>query len=461
MGQPAPNVTKPRGIAAVLDEVTRLHAAGDFARAEALILAELPANSGSGALHNARGVMLASMEQWEEAIRCYRASLRLSPGEPGVWTNLGNALTRLRLFEAAVHCHREAIARAPGDGGLRYNLGISFAESGRHGDAVAAFTQALHLAPDHDMACWDRGRSYLHLGNLAHGWADFEIRLRNGLVPPRPCPGVRWDGRPFAGRRLVLLSEQGFGDMIWAHRYLARVKALGGEVVLECQPELAGLFRSAGIADLVVPQGAALPEADLHAWYCSLPGLFTPDLAAIPGGPYIVPPPARAAVRRHFAAAGGRLRVGIVWSGSTTFVRNAERAQTLARFLTAFAMPGVQLFSLQKGPPQGELAGVPTHEVVDLAADLGGFDDTAAAVAALDLVIMTDSAVGHLAGTMGRPVWVLLGRNAHWLWMQDRSDSPWYPSMRLFRPRAGADWDHVFDRAAASLMEMLRHRKLI
>jgi ADP-heptose:LPS heptosyltransferase len=153
-----------------------------------------------------------------------------------------------------------------------------------------------------------------------------------------------------------------------------------------------------------------------------------------------------------FTAAQGRLKVGVVWSGSVTFNKNASRAQGLMRFLQAFLIPGVQLYSLQKGPPEREFNALPQgNPVIDLAPLLEDFADTAAAIAELDLVIMTDSAVAHLAGAMGKPVWLLLGHVPHWLWLLERMDSPWYSSIRLFRPRALDDWDYVFDSAAAEL----------
>jgi ADP-heptose:LPS heptosyltransferase len=154
--------------------------------------------------------------------------------------------------------------------------------------------------------------------------------------------------------------------------------------------------------------------------------------------------------------AGSRLKVGIVWSGSVTFGKNHLRAQRLLRFLQAFVIPGVQLFSLQKGPPEEQLLALPEgHPVINLSPALNDFADTAAAVAQLDLVIMTDSAVVHLAGALGKPVWVLLGHVAHWLRMLERTDSPWYSSVRLFRPRAPGDWDYVFDSASVELMGMI------
>jgi ADP-heptose:LPS heptosyltransferase len=172
-------------------------------------------------------------------------------------------------------------------------------------------------------------------------------------------------------------------------------------------------------------------------------------------------PPARAEKFRFIAdGAKDRLRVGIVWSGSVTFRRNHERAQRLVRFLQAFVMPGVQLYSLQKGPQRREISELAfSGTIIDLAPKLNDFADTAAALDNLDLVIMTDSAVAHLAGAMGKPVWVLLGDNAHWLWLLDRADTPWYSSLRLFRPRG--NWDSVFDDAAAELMELSSARRAV
>ncbi len=443
----------PRDQSEIIAAATELHRAGHHRDAEAILTQAIGAFPASHALRNACGVMQAIQGRHTEAAASYRRALSLDASEPAIWTNLGNALTRLRLLETAVACHDRALALAPDDGGLHYNRGISLAEASRHPEAAAAFTTALHFAPQHSMAMWDRGRSHLYLGNLQAGWADLEVRLENGLVPRRSVPGLRWDGAPYHGKHLILLAEQGFGDMIWTSRYLAQVKALGGSLTVECQPELVRLFAGLGIADRIVIQGEPLPEADLHLWQCSLPGLFTASLASIqPPAPLTAHPAHIAALRPAFRDAGTLLRVGIVWSGSVTFARNADRAQRLASFIEAFDLPGVQLYSLQKGPPEAELHEVAPGRVINLAPLLTGFDQTAAAIAQLDLVIMTDSAVAHLAGTMGRPVWVLLGVNAHWLWMLGRDDSPWYPSLRLFRPRGEQDWSYVFDQASAALM---------
>jgi Flp pilus assembly protein TadD len=436
-----------------------LHDAGKYAEAEALLREAIARDPNNSDLRNARGVMFAAMNRHLDALWCYRDALALSSRAPGIWTNLGNALTQLKHLKGAVACHRRAIEIAGGgDALLHHNLGTSLAAAGRHGEAVIAFTRALELKPDYHMAQWDRGRSYLYLGNYRQGWIDYEARKITGQLPARDLPGAAWRGEPYAGKRLALLVEQGFGDTLWVARYLPQVKALGGELIIECQREVMPLIAAMGVADKLVARGEKLPDADLHCYLCSLPGLFTPDLASIPGSPYLAASRERLPkFRPKLDRAGRRLKVGIVWSGSITFKKNHERAQPLMRFFQAFALPGVQLYGLQKGPREKELAALPRGgPIIDLAADLSDFADTAAAIAQLDLVIMTDSAVAHLAGAMGKPVWLLLGYVAHWLWLIDRTDSPWYPSIRLFRPRAEGDWDYVFDGASVELMQLAK-----
>jgi Flp pilus assembly protein TadD len=435
-----------------------LHDAGKYAEAEVLLRDAIVRDPNNSDLRNARGVMFAAMSRHLDALWCYRDALALAPRAPGIWTNLGNALTQLKHLKGAVACHRRAIEMSGGDALLHHNLGTSLAAASRHGEAVIAFTRALELKPDYHMAQWDRGRSYLYLGNYRRGWVDYEARKITGQLPARELPGVAWTGEPYAGKRLVLLVEQGFGDTLWVARYLPQVKALGGELVIECQREVLPLIDSVGVGDKLVPRGEKLPDADLHCYLCSLPGLFTPDLASIPTSPYLVAPGERMGkFRAKLDRAGGRLKIGIVWSGSITFKKNHERAQPLIRFFQAFALPGVQLYGLQKGPREKELSALPRGgPIIDLGANLADFADTAAAIAQLDLVIMTDSAVAHLAGAMGKRVWLLLGHVAHWLWLLERADSPWYPSIRLFRPRAEGDWDYVFDSASVELMQLVK-----
>jgi len=455
------DVTKPATSSsqAIFAKATTLHDAGKFAEAEALLRDAIAADPGNVTLRNARGVMFAAMNRHLDAVWCYRDALAYDNAATGVWTNLGNALTQLNHLSSAIFCHRRAIALSHGgEALLHHNLGTSLAEAGQHGEAVISFSNALKINSTYHTARWDRGLSYLYLGNYAQGWPDYEIRRVTGQLPARQLPGDEWDGKPYAGKRLIIVSEQGFGDMLWVARYFAQVKALGGELVIECRPELLPLIAHMGVADQLIPRGTPLPTADLHCYLCSLPGLFTPSLASIPSRPYLVPPADRIEkLTRLIPNDGKRLKIGIVWSGSVTFGKNHRRAQRLLSFFQACALPGVQLYSLQKGNPVHELTSLPRGgPIIDLAPHLHDFADTAAAVSQLDLIVMTDSAVAHLAGALGRPVWVLLGNNAHWLWLLDRTDCPWYPSMRLFRPRAEGDWDRVFDSVSAELMSLVK-----
>ncbi|QYD71681.1 tetratricopeptide repeat-containing glycosyltransferase family protein [Paraburkholderia edwinii] len=455
----AANVSPHAASAQAFRGAKELHDKGKFAEAETLLRDAIAADPHNSDLRNARGVMFAAMKRNLDAVWCYRDALAINPRAAGIWTNLGNALTSLKHLKGAIYCHQRAIALSQGETSLlHHNLGTALAEAGMHGEAVVAFTRAIEQRKQYDLARWDRGRSYLYLGNYRQAWPDYEVRLVTGQLPKKELPGRQWNGEAYAGKRLVLVVEQGFGDTLWVARYLPRVKALGGELVIECQAELISLIAAMGVADRLIARNSPLPAADFYCYLCSLPGLFTNDVNSIPAAPYFFPSADRAAkLAPLFDRARGRLKVGIVWSGSVTFKKNHERAQPLMRFFQAFALPGVQLYSLQKGPRTSELTSLPKGgPIIDLAPHLEDFADTAAAVSQLDLVIMTDSAVAHLAGAMGKPVWVLLGYVAHWLWLEGRTDSPWYPSMRLFRPRAEGDWDHVFDSASVELMTLAK-----
>jgi ADP-heptose:LPS heptosyltransferase len=257
---------------------------------------------------------------------------------------------------------------------------------------------------------------------------------------------------------LLLWPEQGFGDTILCTRFVAQARQRVGRIVLVCQPELVRLFSGIPGADLVIPYGQ-IPAYDLHAPLMSLPRLFAPDLGRIP-------PPAQLAVPepslKKFAslASGTHLKVGIVWSGSVTFKGNRLRATTLERFLRLASIPNVRLFSLQKGPRSAEIGSSGASALItDLAPHLEDFADTAAAIANLDLIVMTDSSVAHLAGSLGKPIWNLLPRMPYWLYGPEAGSTPWYPSMRLFRQKADGDWEAVFAEVEAALAELLAARQ--
>jgi Flp pilus assembly protein TadD len=445
-----------------LRRAVQLFDAKQFAEAEAILAQALAEEPGNSELLNSRGAMLASMGRQLEAIICFREGIERNPDAANNWTNLGRTIVFFKQFKTAMECHTRAIARSKADERIFHNVGIALARGGNYREAILAQTRALELNEHLHLARWDRAIYHLTLGEYRQGWVDYEARLTGAIVPRRAVPGERWRGAAYPGKRLLVLAEQGLGDAIWSSRFLRHVKSLGGELIVECRRELIPFMELQWFADRLIPydesrpHDEALPPADFHIHQCSLPGLFAGDLSTLPPVPYLIPPQDRMA--KFGPAMGqsqGRLKVGIVWSGNVDFRDNKDRARSLVRFLEAFALPGVQLYSLQKGPPEKELAALPAGApIVDLSPLIGDFADTAAAVAQLDLVIMTDSSFAHLTGALGKPAWVLLGQPAYWLWLLDRSDSPLYPTLRLFRPRAGGDWNHVFDMAALELMTL-------
>lgn len=456
MAKERPTILPSVKASGVLADVERLIAADSLDEAEALARAGLAVSPKNGDLINALGCICSARGQTMEALGHFRDALRYSPNSAGIWNNLGAAFKQKKYYLSAERCHRKAVELSPGEAFLEHNLALCLAESGQHGEAIQSYSRTFALDPQLKLAIWGRARSYLFLGNYQEGWKDYNIRLVTGQLPDRPRPGQPWDGQVYAGKRLTILAEQGFGDTIWAARYLRKVKGLGGELVVECQPQLYSLISSLNIADWVIPAGDPLPDSDYHSYFCSLPSLFPASLDRISGESYMSASPWRARkFRTLFKPYNGLLKVGIVWSGSVMFARNDDRALSLAQLIQAVDVPGVQIFSLQKGSPERELTNLgPGHEIVDLAPELNDFADTAAAISELDLVIMTDSAVAHLCGSLGKKVWVLLGYSAHWLWLLDRRDSPWYSSMKLIRQKFEGDWTSVLDRVTIELMDM-------
>lgn len=362
-------------------------------------------------------------------------------------------LKDLKFVNSAIECHRKAIAMEPDNADHYLNLAVAYAADVRSEDALAALDTALTLRPDDPHLRWERALNHLRLGQFVEAWQFYEARHEIGVLPDRNPPGKRWYGEPYPGQRLLIVSEQGYGDTIWAARYLRRLKDLGGQLIVECRKDMVPLIASMGIADRVIAKGTPFPEADWHIHICSVPGLFVKSAEDISGEPYLTAPADRMAkAAAAIGDAGGKLKVGIVWSGSTTFKANHDRAVPLRYFVDAFILPGVQLYSLQKGPPAAELKAFPNAPIIDLGPMMEDFVDTAAVVAQLDIVIMTDSAVAHLAGALGTTVLLMLNRGAYWLWFGNQTNNPWYQSSRLIYNSTSNNWVASFDLVSCAVL---------
>lgn len=412
-------------------------------------------------LWSALGALLRQAGKPEAAVACHRRALELDPKHAGAWTNLGNCLVDLDQYEEAIAAQEKALLHSGGSANLLPNLVVALRHGCQFDRAATVLDAAVKLLPDNPSLRWDRSLTLLQLGRYAEGFSDYDARLALPTYQNRVAPGPMWDGRPLNGKTILLTTEQGFGDVLLAIRYLPLVKARGGRIILECHPELRRLLASVDCIDSFIDVGGTFPPYDTHCPLMSLPHRL--------GTVYdTVPPPARLSIRADARAKAAtlvsadpsELKVGIIWSGRVTFKDNGRRATSLTRFLRFLNVPKVRLYSIQKGPPEAELERLGTKTLIQpLGPHLNDFAETAAVLERLDLIIMTDSSVAHLAGSLGRPVWNLLQFMPYWVYGNKGDHTPWYPTMRLFRQTVPGDWDGVFAAAEQELRQVVAARE--
>ncbi len=398
----------------------------------------------------------------EEAEASCREALRIKPDYATAYNNLGVALVAQgRLAEAAV-TFEQALALIPNDPVTHSNLSAALVRQGKFEEAEVNSQQALRLNPGYAEAHKNQGIVWLLLGNFERGWPEYEWRWR---CPGSPLPRLTqplWDGGPLDGQTILLHHEQGLGDTIQFVRYAEILKQRGARrVVVKTQPALRKLLEGCAGIDALVSTEAELPAFDLYVPMLSVPGLLKTDFSTIPGNvPYLRPDPTLVTHWQQRLAQYPGFRIGIAWQGSADFHADAQRSIPLQQFAPLAAIEGVRLFSLQKGIGEQQIGALhPAFEVIhfgdELDAKSGAFMDTAAIMQNLDLVITSDTSVPHLAGALGVPTWLALSISPDWRWFLERDDSPWYPSMTLFRQQRLGDWEDVFDRIACALRERI------
>lgn len=406
-----------------------------------------------------------------EAERAYHLALRARPGHERARFGLAMLAWWRDDYEAAIGRLRELIPVWPDEGLLHAILGGVLRAAGDRDGAEVAFRRAIALAPELPDAHVDLGELRLARGDFLRGWPGYEWRMRppDYATAPAVVPLPRWDGTPLDGRALLVVAEQGLGDALMFARYLPMIGARGGRLVAECQRPLARLWEASFGRGSTLVVGESRPPCDAYTLTMSLaPLLGTDGVAAIPpAAPCLRVPPRMVAVwRRRLRAGGPGLTVGLVWSASPSRARpggigprNHRRSLPLAALAPLGRVPGVRLFSVQKGPPSSEAAAPPGGlRLTDLGPDIGDFLDTAAIVGALDLLIVADTSVANLGGTLGRPTWVLLPEPCDWRWGIAGDRTPWFPSARLFRQETPGDWGPVVERVAAELAALVKER---
>jgi tetratricopeptide (TPR) repeat protein len=403
--------------------------------------------------HQVMGHVLSDLRRPEEAIAAYRDALRLRSDLPDLHNNIGLALRQAGRLDEAVVALRQAVKRAPRDPQALSNLGGVLKELALLNDAADSYRAALRLQPDDPVAHVNLGIVLLLAGRFPEGWPEYEWRFRAGAAHVPPTSQPRWNGEDLAGRTLLIRAEQGMGDTIQFCRYVTMAAAKGstaGNVVLEVQSGLKHLMRD--MAQRVVAVGETMPEFDVWCPLLSLPHLLGMHA---PAPPYLAADADRVALWRDRIGAHGR-RIGIAWQGNPTAGAERGRSIPLREYLPLAQVPGVRLISLQKHHGLEQLAAAPEGLRVetlgdDFDAGPEAFIDAAAVMQCLDLVITSDTSVAHLAGALGRPVWVGLQHVPDWRWLLEGEECLWYPSMRLFRQTRRGDWGSVFARMAELL----------
>jgi tetratricopeptide (TPR) repeat protein len=406
------------------------------------------------------GDALLAMNRPEDALACFERACALKPDFTRV-LSLGNAQQALGRHEGALASYDKALSMRPDDVGALSNRGNALQALHRHREALQSYARAIELKPTDVQAHWNEALARLAIGDFERGWEQYEWRWQN--LDPQLTQRYRerpvWLGREdIAGKTLLVYPEQGFGDAIQFVRYVPLVHARGARVVVACHRKLARLFRTVTGVETVLAPEQPVPPIDYCTALMSLPLALRTRLETIPAQvPYVSADPGEIAQwRQGVAGADDRLKVGFVWEGNPEFPASRAKACPLEQFASLFAVSGCAFFSVQTGNAATALqpylaSGQP---VADLGVALDSFSDTAAAVCALDLVITIDTAVAHLAGALGKPVWILLPYAADWRWLLDREDSPWYPTARLFRQPAPGEWGGVMERVAKELAHL-------
>ncbi|MEO8926922.1 MAG: tetratricopeptide repeat protein [Caulobacteraceae bacterium] len=409
---------------------------------------------------NNLSVLLSDQGRGEEAEGVLREAVRLGPDRPDALGNLGVVLTKLGRAAEAEPILGEALRLSPDDPDAHFNLAAAMHELRRLDEAEAGYRQAVRLRPDFADAHGNLAYALLLGGAFEEGWREHEWRWRtkNMQGGERNLRAPPWKGETLAGRVLLLHAEQGLGDTLQFCRYAPLIE-VGARVVLEVQPALKRLMGSLGGVERVIARGETPPPFDLHCPLLSLPLAFGTTLGAIPAAiPYLAADPEDAARWRERLAALPGLKVGLVWAGEPKLgypdraAVDHRRSIALAAMAPLGEVAGVSFVSLQKGAAAARAADPPPGlALADFTAELNDFADTAALVDGLDLVISVDTSVAHLAGAMGKRVWMLNRFDTCWRWLVGRDDSPWYPTLRQFRQSAPGDWASVMGAAREAL----------
>lgn len=414
--------------------------------------------------HNTLGTCFYEQGRLEEAVSCYEQAIKLNHKHAVAYSNLGMALKDQGRNDAALECCQRAIYLKPVSAYFYNNMGALLQRMGRLDEAIINYKKAIFQKPDFAEAHMNKAFILLMNEDFVEGWSEYEWRLQTSDHGLRAFKQPKWDGSSLEGKSILVHAEQGYGDTIQFVRFLPLVKERGGYMIFECRQSLISLLKNCPGIDRLVERtstGIITEQFDFHIPLLSLPGLFGTQTETIPSGiPYISLDPDL--VRRWGArfVHDRNFKIGLVWAGNPHNRKDRIRSCFLDDFAPLADVPGVSFYTLQKGTASGQALTPPRNmKLNNLENQLPDFAETAAVIAHLDLVISVDTAVAHLAGAIGKPVWTLLQFDPDWRWLIGREDSPWYPSMRLFRQPEPDDWTSVFEEITEALIQEIARLK--
>jgi tetratricopeptide (TPR) repeat protein len=435
---------------------TLLRAKGDFQHAAESFQRALAIEPAFAEAHSNLGSAWLDLQRYGEAAACFERAVELNPRYAKAHNGLGAVRRALDDLPGAVQAFQQAIELDPALAEAHVNLGSALVDQGELAAAEAAFRQAIAVKPESAEAHFALASVRLLEGRLAEAWPHYEWRLKTKDHPVRQMRQPRWQGEPLEGRSILLLSEQGMGDTLQFVRYAALLRDRGAKVTLGCPPPLVRLLSSCPYLDHVASE-LGQQGFDYHAELLSLPAMLGTTIETIPADvPYLFADEALVRQWRSRLDSIKGLRIGIHWQGNPKYRGDRHRSLPLANFEPLARVPNVRLISLQRGLGAEQIARVANRfEVIELGDEVdreaGAFMDTAAIMRVLDLVITSDTATAHLAGALGVPVWMATPLAPDWRWLLEREDSPWYPTMRLFRQPKWGDWPSAFARMAAEV----------
>ena len=439
----------------------KTHMDGDTAAARPLYEGYLAAVPTDATTWTNLGALLRAQGMPDMALRAQRRAHTLEPETQSIRNNLANILADTGHSAQALEIRQSILAQNPDDPNMKALIGKSLRALRREKEAIAFLKDAQHQHPDYTEITIQLALTQLAAGDYAEGFTNFDRRWETDELTPREMSQPKWQGDDLAGRSIMVLPEQGFGDCLAMLRFLPALQAYNPKrVMLATERPLQRLFKHVDGADWTGGQLSEGDQFDVWTNIMDLPKLLFAQGGDLPASPVLdIPPEAKSRAAQLLAPHKKTFNIGVVWTGSLTYRGNAVRSFAHTEFHALMDIPNVQMFSLYKGPKLDDFRADGTnHFIIDAGASESDFADTAAMMKALDLVITSDTATAHLAGTLGVPVWCVLHWDAFWLWQLEQESTPWYPTMRLYRQETPRDWSAPFARIKADVTKLAKDK---